>query len=166
VEVWRLSHGDPSHTRGVIKRLASTYGCDPVRFSTDPSAREKVLLALLASVEGRPDAAAATRSLDSLLVAGSSWLPEGNLIVARLLERHGDPKAALAALRRGNAKAGNCLSAYAREEGRLSALTGDREGAIRAYRHYLALRADAEPELMPEVERIRQTLVRLQAPVP
>ena len=34
---------------------------------------------------------------------------------------------------------------YLREEGRLAALTGDRQGAIRAYRHYLALRGDAEP---------------------
>ena len=47
---------------------------------------------------------------------------------------------------------------YLREEGRLAALTGDRQGAIRAYRHYLALRGDAEPGLQPEVRRVREEL--------
>ncbi len=47
---------------------------------------------------------------------------------------------------------------YLREEGRLAALTGDRDGAIRAYRHYLALRSEAEPALQPEVKRVREEL--------
>ena len=47
---------------------------------------------------------------------------------------------------------------YIREEGRLAALAGDREGAIRAYRHYLALRSEAEPALQPEVRRVREEL--------
>ncbi len=167
VELWRLAHDDPSHTRSVTRRLSNTfYRSDSLFFTADTPARELVLPALLASVEGRSDATAATRSLDSLLVAGSSWLPEGNLVVARLLERHGDRRAALAALRRGNGGAGVWLSTYLREEGRLAALAGDRNVAIKAYRHYLALRSDPEPELRPEVERIRQALVRLQAPVP
>ena len=45
-----------------------------------------------------------------------------------------------------------------REEGRLAALAGDPEGAIRAYRHYLALRSEAEPSLQPEVRRVREEL--------
>ena len=150
-----------------MRRLSSTvYRSDSLYFTANTPARELILPALLASVEGRSDAVAATRSLDSLLVAGSSQLPEGNLIVARLLERHGDRGAALAALRRGNGNSGSYVSTYLHEEGRLAALTGDREGAIKAYRHYLALRADPEPELRPEVERIRQALARLQGPVP
>ena len=50
-----------------------------------------------------------------------------------------------------------------REEARLAALLGDREGAIRAYQLYLALRSKPEPELMPEVERVRAELGRLWA---
>ncbi len=41
------------------------------------------------------------------------------------------------------------------------ALTGDREGAIRAYRHYLELRSDPEQALQPEVERVREQLAKL-----
>lgn len=38
---------------------------------------------------------------------------------------------------------------------------GDREKAILAYRLYLAMRSNPEPELMPEVERVRAELARL-----
>jgi hypothetical protein len=53
------------------------------------------------------------------------------------------------------------LSTFLREEGRLSELTGDNAGAIRAYRHYLALRSDAEPAVKPEVDAVRARLARL-----
>ena len=53
------------------------------------------------------------------------------------------------------------MSTFLRQEGRLSALTGDTVGAIRAYRHYLALRRDPEPALRPEVERVRAELTAL-----
>jgi hypothetical protein len=55
---------------------------------------------------------------------------------------------------------------YLREEGRLAALTGDRAGAIRAYRHYLALRGDAEPALQPEVKRVREELEAVERESP
>ena len=51
---------------------------------------------------------------------------------------------------------------YLREEGRLAALTGDRAGSIRAYRHYLALRSEAEPALQPEVRQVRAELEALE----
>jgi len=54
------------------------------------------------------------------------------------------------------------LSTQLREEGRLAALVGDTAAAVRAYRHYLALRNDPEPVLRPEVERIRAELERLE----
>jgi hypothetical protein len=53
------------------------------------------------------------------------------------------------------------LSTYLREEGRLAALTGDRAGAIRAYQDYLALRANPEPAMRPQVERVRTELGQL-----
>ena len=53
------------------------------------------------------------------------------------------------------------FSAYLREQGRLAALTGDTERAIRAYSHYLKLRSDPEPEVLPEVEAVRAELARL-----
>ena len=54
------------------------------------------------------------------------------------------------------------LAAQLREEGRLAALTGDREGAIRAYRHYLALRNDPEPAVAAQVAAVRAELRRLE----
>jgi hypothetical protein len=53
------------------------------------------------------------------------------------------------------------LAVIAREEGRLAALAGDREGAIRAYRRYLAIRVDPVERLKPEVESVRKELARL-----
>jgi hypothetical protein len=43
-------------------------------------------------------------------------------------------------------------------EARLSAKTGDRVSAIRAYQHYLALRTDPEPSIVPEVVQARAEL--------
>jgi hypothetical protein len=51
---------------------------------------------------------------------------------------------------------------YHREEGRLAALNGDREGAIRAYRRYLALRSGAEPRLQRQVAQVRAQLEALE----
>ena len=85
----------------------------------------------------------------------------GSLIAARLHEARGDVRGALDALRRLDGV--YFLSTKLREEGRLAAQVGDRAGAIRAYRHYLALRSAPEPALRPEVERVRAALRRLEA---
>jgi hypothetical protein len=53
------------------------------------------------------------------------------------------------------------LSTFLREEGRLAALTGDTADAVRAYRHYLALRPHPEPEVTPEVAAVRAQLGEL-----
>lgn len=84
----------------------------------------------------------------------------GNLIAARLFEEAGDPARALAVIRR-RAWWNAFLSTQLREEGRLAELAGDHTGAIHAYRHFLALRADAEPSLRPDLERVRAALERL-----
>jgi len=76
----------------------------------------------------------------------------------------GDLPHALAIVRRHGLFWNQFLSTQLREEGRLAALVGDREGAIHAYRHYIALRADAEPSLRPSVERARAELARLTRP--
>jgi hypothetical protein len=86
-----------------------------------------------------------------------------NLEVARLRERQGNPRAALAAVRRRPYAyhLSDYLAPHLREEGRLAALTDDRQGAIRAYHHYLALRSDPEPALRPRVEAVRAELAKL-----
>ncbi len=123
---------------------------------------------MAAVVEGRADADEAVGRLDSLFQTGvspSSWLGKVSpLVLSRLYEAIGDVPGALAAIRRrliyGLGPAEH-FSSYVREEGRLAALVGDREGAIRAYQHYLALRDDPEPSVQPEVDAVRAELATL-----
>jgi len=70
-------------------------------------------------------------------------------VAARLWEAGGDPRRALAALRRRvrGTGANHHESAWQREVGRLAALVGDREAAIRAYRIYLIRRSNADAVL-------------------
>jgi hypothetical protein len=83
--------------------------------------------------------------------------------VARLRERQGNIPAALSAVRRRTYSyhLTDYLASHLREEGRLAAVSGDTSGAIRAYRHYLALRSDPEPALRPVVEAVREELAKL-----
>ena len=97
--------------------------------------------------------------------ADDAWLPGfENLLLARLFATLGDPARGLAAARRGGAFDQDWIvSAYRREEGRLAALTGDRDAAIRAYNRYLELRPDPEPAVKPVVDEVRAELARLVA---
>jgi hypothetical protein len=82
----------------------------------------------------------------------------------RMYEESGDLPRALATIRRrafDNWPDPVYMTVY-REEGRLAALNGDREGAIRAYRRYLALRSRPEPRLQPQVAQVRADLQALE----
>ena len=168
LEQWRLAHGQIGTTARAISELrnsasprdsASTVALNVVRAAT--------LDAMLAAAQHRADASASIEHLDSIMQTGpAAFFPaheEKNLVVARLRETQGDLKGALAAVRRRVYFLGPALylSTYLREEGRLAALTGDHQGAIRAYEHYLALRSDPEPSLKPEVDRVRAELAKL-----
>jgi hypothetical protein len=87
-----------------------------------------------------------------------------NLEIARMRERQGDLRAALAAVRRRSYAYHliDYLAPHLREEGRLAALTGVTAGAVAAYRHYLALRANPEPALRPGVDAVRANLAKLE----
>jgi tetratricopeptide (TPR) repeat protein len=131
-----------------------------------PAAYALLLEAQLAAKRRSPELPKLLGQLDSALV-DASFMPftlPGNLIASRLFEEQGDLPRALAAIRR---RVFDLVSApvyvtYHREEGRLAALNGDREGAIRAYRRYLALRSGAEPRLQPQVAQVRAELEALQ----
>ena len=51
---------------------------------------------------------------------------------------------------------------FARERGRLVALTGDTDRAIREYRFYVYLRTNPEPALEAEVAEVRAALAILE----
>ncbi len=163
-EQWRLWHGDWSLTPRIItllRRSAASDSEDPV-----PGVQAAMLDAILASETGRPDAERALESLDLLARQGCCTAPHyANLVVARLRERAGDLPGALRAARRARwVMPPEYLSASLHEEGRLAALMGDRETAIRAYRHFLVLQDSAEASRRDEVERVRAELKRLELP--
>ena len=86
-----------------------------------------------------------------------------NLMIAHWRERQGDHRSALAAVRRRSRTQNGefivLIPAHLREEGRLAAMLGDTEGAIRAYTRYLMLRDQPDPGSMEEeVRRVREHL--------
>jgi serine/threonine-protein kinase len=150
VEWWRLVHRDTRTAPAAIARLAGgkAHGCGVL------------LEALLAAVTRRPDAGAAFGRLDTLLRAGGDrgfWVLE----IARWREAQGDVRGAFRAIRRRGFQLSVPHAYWLLEEGRLATLVGDRERAIKAYSHYLALRNQPEPSVKPEVDRVRAELAQL-----
>ena len=92
---------------------------------------------------------------------------EGGLffMIAELYERLDNPARALATLDRGpSLSAGALYVAPAfRARGRVAALTGYIERAIREYERYLNIRYDPEPSLVDEVEGVRRALAELRS---
>jgi hypothetical protein len=127
-----------------------------------------VLEAQLSAQRHDPTAAERLRLLDSMLVNPlEDRVPlVGNLVAAHLHVARGELAEARAALRRrwwGHwVDPGYVV--YHREEGRLAALAGDTTAAIQAYRRYLVLRRDADPELQPRVRAVRAALAALEHP--
>jgi hypothetical protein len=120
-----------------------------------------------ATIARLPDARRRLDRVDSLQTAypvgiTGSPIKASNLIVARLWAAQGDwGRAEAAAFRRLRGFNPEFLSTHLLEEGRAAALAGHRTTAIRALQHYLALRYDPEPSVLPEVEAVRAELARL-----
>jgi DNA-binding SARP family transcriptional activator len=158
---WLLAQGDTARALRVLELLHS----DSVAWDKfDKPALPLLTSVLVASIRRQPDLPDLLARADSLTAGGCCSIPgTANLQVARAHERAGDLLGALAAVRRQRWYAPpEFLSVSLREEGRLAALTGDTTGAIKAYRHYLTLRSDPEPELRPDAARIRRELDRLE----
>jgi hypothetical protein len=110
--------------------------------------------------------------VDELLRSGLTefFLGDGSfdyasIALARLLEATGDRAGALAALRRRPYFIGwqPFLASSLRYEGQLASAVGDRDGAVRAYEHHLALRYDPEPALRAATDSARAELARVRA---
>ncbi len=171
LEPWRLAHGDTSQTRRSIDRLRAI--ARPLTGARRAEAEVEIaaIEAMHADLARSPDLRAITLRLDSLLrvidyaAASPGRTSFENLIAARLLEKVGDTGDALAAARRRTdawTQNNPYLATQLREQGRLAAVAGEREEAIRAYRHYVALRSDVDPALRPQVEAVRRELRQLE----
>jgi len=168
VRLWSLSQGDTVGLQDAIAWMRSSDLPAQSLTASFMTVCEHSLDARLAFVSDRPDSVAALERLDAFMRMGpfvNSYLSlTGNLTVALLRERIGDIEGALAAVRRRTFHPRDGvigLSTLLREEGRLAALVGERDAAIRAYRHYLELRRDAEPSLAAEVAAVAADLNRL-----
>jgi hypothetical protein len=168
---WRLARGDYRYAEAAIRRLRGTVVTglppgDSIAVSQYTALCAALLQASRAQALHLPSAQTALELADTAARTYDVGASLGaNLVVARIAEAQGKLPFALRAVRR---RAGSYdllptwyLSTFLHEEGRLAALTGDTAGAIRAYQHYLALRPDPEPEVKPEVERVREELARL-----
>jgi serine/threonine-protein kinase len=91
-----------------------------------------------------------------------------NLELARVAETQGDLPAALRILQRRIYFIWDLVffSTSLREEGRIAAIAGDRDRAIRAYQHYLGLRSNPEPSRRADFEQVRDELAKLLAEAP
>ncbi|HET9464361.1 MAG TPA: protein kinase [Gemmatimonadales bacterium] len=171
-EQWRIGHQDLSSARQAVSHLrAGAEALGDRREAARARSCASLLEAMVASAERRPNVLHLVDRLDSLHMAAlpdlrneDIWVCAGNLVAAQLRATHGDLVGALAAIRRrgepGDQKI--LLSSFLREEGRLAALAADTVGAIRAYRHYLALRAQPEPRLIPQRDSVRAALAELE----
>ena len=171
LEPWRLAHGDTSQTRRSIDRLRAIAHPLTGARKTEAEVEIAAIEAMHADVAHSPDLRATALRLDSLLrvldyaTANAGRTSFENLIAARLLEKVGDTRGALAAARRRTdawVQNNPYLATQLHEQGRLAALAGEREEAIRAYRHYLAFRTDVDPALRPQVDAVRRELNQLE----
>ncbi len=167
VELWRVGHDNLLTSTASIARLRHAATAWPeMPTSSFATACAMLLDAVASRRAGRPDAPIALTRLDSLLKTGPGGFVQdaGNLIVARLKEDQGDVRGALAAVRRRETFLTRplYLSTFLREEGRLAALAGENDEAIEAYRHFVTLRAAADPPLRSEVDYVRDELGKLE----
>jgi len=182
ITLWRVAHRDLARAPASIadlRRGQQKFEHLPPENSVQGSylgACADVLEAQLAAATGAADLRARIAQLDSTARRSDAitWvLAAANLTAARLWEQVGDLDRALTATRRrlyitdlAEQRVLVALSSFLREEGRLAARKGDREGAIRAYTKYLALRAEPEAILAPQVARVKAALDSLERAKP
>jgi len=156
--LWDWKHGRVSEAEAVANWLGRNFEPAAARLV----AYVDVTRMLVASSRRRSDAASLRARVDSEARQGCCNVPRTTeLWLATAYEMAGNDSAALAALRRGRWVGTMFLSTYLLREARIAARLGDRRGAIRAYDHYLALRSDPEPRLVPQRDSARAEMNRL-----
>jgi len=164
-QAWQGDTAGLARTADALRRL--TFPNDTSGHAAVHDRFQAALDAQLATMTHRPDARSLLVRLDSIVESDpeGQLLILGNVIAARGWESVGDASRALAALHRldGDGTPGLYYTTLLREQGRVAALAGDRVAAIRSYRQYLALRADPDPALRAQTDRVRAELQRLEA---
>ena len=162
VAAWLGARGDTAQALSLLARLdRMTLPPQYAPLIDGMRACSAATRALLAGPDERSLKIRIAQQLDTAQTFEDNGLAK--LISSRLRLQAGDTAGALASLRHRSYhwNSTSHLALMLREEGRLAALTGDREGAIRALQHYLRLRTNAEPRLQPQVTQVREELARL-----
>ena len=175
MEPWRLAHGDTSQTRKSIQRLRAiarnVSPSDAVTAETEIAFIEM----MHADVAGSASLRHAVERLDSLLLlqdvsaTATSRLAQETIVAARIWEKLGEPQRALSMIGRypvWSTENVPYLGLQLREQGRIAVIAGDHRRAIRAYRHYLGMRVNAEPVKAAEVDSVKRELARIEATSP
>ncbi len=169
-EQWRVWHQDLKGLAGVVRDLGHPGSTGRTSYGIVADRECAVLIEAVAAVlRGAPDAAARLAAADSVRdTGGFAGVREyyAPVALARLHEHLGQDRAALDAVRRRPYHYWFTLGTLAtalRIEGRLAERVGERTAAIAAFRRYLALRANAEEGLRPEVEAVRRRLAVLES---
>ena len=166
--VYHASRGDTAKAREDMRHMQSLkLSRDNVDFAG--SVRRSLALpeAQLATIGKRPDLRQRLAVLDSGIAEAYGGLVQqlGPFISARGWEALGDSVKAREMIARKVVYINGvelALSTRLREEGRLAARIGDRDGAIKAYRLFLHMRNAPEPSLKADADRVRAELARLE----
>jgi serine/threonine-protein kinase len=158
--LWEWKHGRMAEAQALVRWIRHHGG------ATIPAGQKinaDITDMLIATSQRRNDAPSLRALVDTESRGGccGGVHPSIYLLLASAYELSGNESAALSTLRRGKWVVG-FLPTILREEGRLAARAGDRDGAIRAYQHYLALRSDPEPVLRPQRDSIHAVLESLK----
>jgi len=156
VVFWKLWMGDPAPRTEVLRLIAEADG--------RPTELSQAATGCLAAARLRaPDAARRLHWADSVagLAAGGESMGYSMLTLSRCHEAMGDRAGALDLLARrplDPVYGPRALAGYLYHEGRLALLEGDRARALRAWRHFLALRDAPDPLLRPQVDAVRRAV--------
>jgi len=169
IEQWRLHIGDRSSARRAIARLrAAEMPRQTVLVSANQFACATLLEAALAVETGRADAEERVEALDSLMLSGpaiSDATTYANIVLARLYQRLGNPRAALAAFRRRSYM--SCwpryLATIRHDEAQLASTLGDTAIARASLARYTALRRNPDPTFIVNGDTLRRSVATVDA---
>ncbi|HSM34941.1 MAG TPA: hypothetical protein VK837_00975 [Longimicrobiales bacterium] len=162
VAEWRLlKDGDDEDVLDIAESLRGASNATPLGL-----ALARACLTRLEALAGGPGDDEAVARLDSLARQGIGdyhLVALTALTAARVYSTRGDVEQALDMARSGayTWSSGHYIAPTLLLRARLAARLDRRDEAIRAYRHYLDLRHDPEPAVLPQVEQARNELSRL-----
>ncbi len=164
--VWNFRFGIPVDSLRLAE-VISALGVTPSGGSANPVAALELRAVAACRSGASPAAEVAHRLEEALRRAGDAYqrLTAAQLVLAHCYERLGDVRSALRVVQRRPLHQWiglPLLSTFLREEGRYAAMVGDTATAVRAYRHYLALRTWADSTLHDRVTEVRTALAALE----